>query len=205
VEIVMQISQPEIVGAGPEAGIDFLSGISSCKFCGEFVWPSRTKYRLFCDNNDKCRKAYEYAWDLNARLCVLDRRTSESKLVKDHPAFEIVERPALYQAREFKDGRMMFRQAVSSASRVRIPKFGGDGFIQYEGGAKGTKLPQGKRVAVGLRRTKDKKTKRMVPDTVDVLDRAGVSGDGRYTSPVNSYPPEEKLTRIIFSRRRKKN
>jgi hypothetical protein len=43
-------------------------------------------------------------------------------------------------------------------------------------------------------------TPRKVIHDVDVNDRQGVSGDGRYTSPSNSYPPEEKLVRKIFDK-----
>ena len=109
----------------------------------------------------------------------------------DHPAFELVEEPAclaLYNIGVEKDvigvdkSVLKFLSSGSPSSNVRIPKFG-----------RGLR-PSGVSV----------QTKRTQPDHVDVNDRPGVSGDGRYTSPVNPFPSEEKLVRAIFSRRRKK-
>jgi hypothetical protein len=77
VEIVMQSTQAEIVGAGAEPCIDYLSGISSCKWCGEFVWPSITTPRYFC--NDACRKKYDRAWE---SLKIESKRTHVLRVIR---------------------------------------------------------------------------------------------------------------------------
>jgi len=164
--------------------IDFLA--NRCRWCGEYIFDSATKPRSFCNNNNVCCNKFsrhggvtKAVWDAQHLA-----RINSKKLVADHPAFELVERPIRYQPRDFKDGRKMFRNSASASAKVRIPKFGG-GLQKNSDG-----------VSVATKRTK--------PNDVEINDRPGVSGDGRYTQPVNSFPPEEKLTRVIFSKRRKK-
>jgi hypothetical protein len=165
--------------------IDFLA--NRCRWCGEYIFDSATKPRRFCNNNNVCCNKFsrhggvtKAVWD-SQHLA----RINAKKPVLDHPAFELVERPLRYEPRDFfKDGLKMFRHSASPSAKVRIPKFGG-----------------------GLQKNSDGvsiTTKRTQPDLVNINDRPGVSGDGRYSQPVNPFPPEEKMIRVIFSKRLKK-
>src|ERR1700730_16066580 len=111
--------------AGPEMVfrnldvIDYL--IKRCKWCNKEILDSSTKPRMFCDNNNSCCSSYSRK----------ERNKVAKRIVKDHAAFEIVERPMLYVMGEenniagYEKPVQTFRRSVLSRATVRIPKFGG--------------------------------------------------------------------------------
>lgn len=165
------------------------------KFCEHVGCPKpvalnhRGRPAKFCSPTHKVA-----AFRAKHRSADVGREVSQRKLVKDHPAFQIVNTPIQESVlipvnwHGAGDNKLLGTRGVKPRKTIpnvihRIPKYG-QGMANNSTGAQPVSIPH------------------KVTHQVDVNDREGVSGEGRYTSPSNSYPAEEKLTRVIFGRKR---
>jgi hypothetical protein len=124
----------------------------------------------------------------DARFKFRNRFYPDTRHRPDHPAFNIPSRR--FRRVPITARTIRGKVVVKGHELVRIP------------GSEEVRIPKYGRAAEGKAESSLATTPRKVTHQVDVNDREGVSGDGRYKAPTttNMETPADRLVRVIFKK-----